>query len=70
MFNNILSQIDAALAVKAAILDTYEGMASLYDGKGEYPAHIFNRIEDLQAEIAALEAQYNATLAQIEGDAA
>ena len=40
-----------------AILDTYEGMASLYDGEGEYPAHIFDRIDDLKAEIAALEAE-------------
>lgn len=67
MLNNNLSQLDAAISTKVEILDTYEGMAALYDGEGEYPAHIFNRIEDIQAEIAALEAQYNRTLIAMEG---
>lgn len=51
------TQIKAAVALKVEILDTYEGMSSLYDGEGEYPAHIFDRIDELKAEIAALEAQ-------------
>ncbi len=59
---NNLSQIDAAISIKVEILDTYEGMASLYDGESEYPAHIFNRIDDLKVEIAALEASYNSEL--------
>jgi len=60
--NNILSTLDAAINLNESILDTYEGMASLYDGEGAYPAHIFDRIDDLKAEIAALEAQYNSEL--------
>ena len=64
----MLNNINAAINLKAEILDTYEGMASLYDGEGEYPAHIFDRIDDLKAEIAALEAQYNRELAILEGD--
>ena len=67
MSNNLLlSQIDAALWIKGEILDTYEGMASMYDGEGEYPAHVFNAIDDLKLEIAALEAQYNSTLIAME----
>lgn len=65
----MLNNINAVINLKSEILDTYEGMASLYDGEGEYPAHIFNRIDDLKVEIAALEAQYNSLLAVIEGDA-
>jgi hypothetical protein len=63
---NILSTLDAAISIKVEILDTYEGMASLYDGEGVYPAHIFNRIDDLKTEIAALEAQYNGELITME----
>jgi len=62
MLNNILSNLDAAISTKVEILDTYEGMASLWDGESEYPAHIFNRVDDLKAEIAALEAEWNRTL--------
>lgn len=62
MLNNILSNINAAIALKTEILDTYEGMASLWDGESEYPAYTFNRIDDLKAEIAALEAEWNRTL--------
>jgi hypothetical protein len=69
MHNNNLSQLDAAIAIKAEILDTYEGMASLWDGETSYPGHIFDRIDDLESEIAALEAEYNSILAVIEGDA-
>lgn len=61
-----LTQLDAAITLKVEILDTYEGMAALYDGESEYPAHIFDRIDDLQSEIAALEAEYNRTLVQME----
>jgi hypothetical protein len=66
MSNNILSNLDEAIALKAEILDTYEGMAALYDGEGVYPAHIFNRIDDLKTEIAALEAQCNSELIAME----
>lgn len=48
------------LQTLVAILDTYEGMASLYDGEGEYTehiAHVFDRIDELKLEIAALEAK-------------
>jgi hypothetical protein len=65
----MLDNINTAINLKLEILDTYEGMASMYDGEGEYPAHIFDRIDDLKVEIAALDAQYNHELALIEGDA-
>lgn len=64
---NSLHSIEAAINLKVEILDTYEGMAALYDGESEYPAHVFDRIDDLTAEIAALEAQYNRTLIVMEG---
>lgn len=64
---NTLSQIEAAINTTLAILDTYEGMASLYDGEAEYPAHIFDRIDELQAEIAQLDASYNHELLVLEG---
>lgn len=59
---NTLRSIEAAIDLKSSILDTYEGMAAQYDGESEYPAHVFDRIDDLTAEIAALEAQYNRQL--------
>lgn len=65
---NTLATIAGAIDLKVEILDTYEGMAAMYDGEGEYPAHIFDRIDDLRSEIAALEAQYNRELAVLEGD--
>lgn len=64
-----LEAIAMTLDLKVEILDTYEGMASLYDGEGVYPAHVFDRIDDLTSEIAALVAQYNLVLARVEGDA-
>ena len=72
MKTTTLTQIDAAIATKVATLDTYEGMAAQYDGESEYTAHIalvFDRIDDIKVEIAALEAQYNHELAVLEGDA-
>lgn len=66
----MLADINTAIETKTAILDTYEGMAAMYDGEtGEYPAHVFDRIDELQAEIAELEARYNSVLAVLEGDA-
>lgn len=64
---NTLSALDSAINLKTEILDTYEGMASLYDGEGEYPAHVFDRIYVLKLELAELEARYNSVLIAIEG---
>jgi hypothetical protein len=68
MMNDNLSRVDAAIAIKVEILDTYEGMASLWDGESEYApwAHVFDRIDSIRAEIAALEAEWNRILVAAE----
>jgi hypothetical protein len=57
MANTFGAKLDDEIAIKLEILDTYEGMASVYDGESAYPAHIFDRIDELEAEIAYLKAR-------------
>jgi hypothetical protein len=58
MHNNIVSAANkASLTLKVEILDTYEGMLSLWDGDEDPDGrweYVSDRIDDIKAEIAVL----------------